>query len=172
MEFLGLTVEQWTDLGGSVLILVVVAVAGRWLVNLLLDRLASRLTRRTSTSLDDTILTAIRPPLYWFLIVLAVKTAINRLNFVPESWDASLGHLSFLLDLAVGFGFAWRLVFSLFAWYGREMAVRTETHLDEQLLPFFRRLALIILGAIGIITLLGHFDIDVRALVPPQGVGS
>jgi len=172
MDFLGLTADQWIDLGLSLLLVAGTVVIGRWLVNFLLGRLAGRLARRTGTSLDDVILTAVRLPLYWFLIVLALKTAVGRLDFVPNSWDQSLDDLFFVLNAAVGFIFLGRLVHNLFIWYGREMAVRTETDLDEQLMPFFRRVALIILGIIGIITLLGHFDVDASALVTTLGVGS
>jgi small-conductance mechanosensitive channel len=72
----------------------------------------------------------------------------------------------------VGFVFAWRLIFGLFVWYGKEMAMLTETDLDEQLIPFFRRVALIILSVIVFITLLDRFDVDVSALVTTLGIGS
>ena len=52
------------------------------------------------------------------------------------------------------------------------MARRTETKLDEQLVPFFRRVALIILSVIAFITLLSRFGVDVSAFVATLGIGS
>jgi small-conductance mechanosensitive channel len=39
-------------------------------------------------------------------------------------------------------------------------------------MPFFRRVALILLTAVGLITLLGHFNVDVSAMVTTLGIGS
>ena len=172
MQVLGLTVDQWIDVGLSALIVLGAALIGRWLVNLLLGRFASHLAKRTSSSLDDTIIQAVRIPLYLLIVFVALKIAIVRLDVVPASWDDPLDSIFFVLNLSVGFIFAWRLLHSLFDWYGQEMAMRTKTDLDEQLMPFFRRLVLILLGIIGLIVLLGRFDVDVSALVTTLGVGS
>jgi small-conductance mechanosensitive channel len=52
------------------------------------------------------------------------------------------------------------------------MALRTESELDEQLLPFFRRVAKVILWVIAIIMVLSHFDVDVSSLVTTLGIAS
>ncbi len=171
MVFLGLTQDQWAELGLSVLLVVGTAVVGRWVVHLLLGRLAGRLVGRTGTALDDAILTAVRGPVYWLAVVIAFRVAIARLDFVPASWDDALGGIFFALNGLVGFAFVWRLTGNLFAWYAQDIATRTETELDEQLIPFFRRLVMIVLFLIGLIMLLGRF-VDVSALVTTLGVGS
>ena len=136
--FLGLSGDQWLDIGLSLVTVVLAAVIGRWLVNLLLGRLGNWLAGRTATSLDDTILEAIRPPLYWALLVLALNAAVGRLDFVSASLEAFLQDLFFVLNAVIVMVLAGRLAHYLMLWYGREMAARTETNLDEQLLPFFR----------------------------------
>lgn len=170
--FLGLTTSEWTDLGISVLIVIGATMIGRLLLSVLLDRAGPWLARRTPSTLDDFILDAMRPPLIALIIVIAFRAGITRLKFVPESWDPWLGNLFFILFLAIGFIVAWRVIYNLFIWYAKEMAARTETDLDEQLIPFFRRVALIILSAIAIISLLDRFNVDVSALVTTLGIGS
>jgi len=173
--FLGLSLEQWLNLGISLIIILLVLIFGRRLVRLILDRGIGRLTRRTKTTIDDglvSILEATRTPLYLLTVVIAFDIAIQRLNFFPESWSDSLGDIFYILYFLVGLIFAWRFVVNFFDWYGRDIAVKTETDLDEQLFPFFRRIALIILGAVAIITLLGHFDVDISAMVATLGIGS
>ncbi len=172
MDFLGLTSSQWLDLGLSALIVVGAAVAGRLLASLVLDRGISRLTGRTHTTLDDVILAAIRPPVLGLIVVLGLELAVERLNFISTSGDVWLDDLFFALYLSVGFVFAWRLLSRLMIWYGKELATRTETSLDEQMMPFFRRVALMILTVIVLVMLLGHFDIDVSAFVTTLGIGS
>lgn len=174
MEFqlLGLTSAHWIDLGISALIVLFTIIIGRWIMALLLDRGIRWMVGKTQTGLDDALLNTIRTPFYWLLVVLAFQIAINRLDFFPESWNDPLDDVFFVLYLSVGLVFAWRFVVNLFNWYGQEMASRTETDLDEQLMPFFRRVALIILGAIGLIILLGHFQVNVSSLVATLGIGS
>jgi len=170
--FLGLSAEQWLNIGISLLIVVATVILGRWLVKLVLDRGLRRLVRKTSTTFDDALLDTLRAPLYMLAIVLAVDISLDRLSFLPESRAEWLGDLFYVLYFIVGLIFVWRFVINFFNWYGREIAVRTETDLDEQLFPFFRRVALIILGSIALITLLGHFNVDISALVATLGIGS
>ena len=170
--FLGLTAEQWLNIGISVVIIVATAFLGRWLIKLILDRILGRVVRKTNTTLDDALFNTLRGPLYILAVVLAFDISLNRLNFTPDTWADPLDNFFYVLYFIVGIIFAWRFVINFFDWYGREIAVQTETDLDEQLFPFFRRVALIILGSIAVITLLGHFDVDISALVATLGIGS
>jgi small-conductance mechanosensitive channel len=166
-----LEASQWIDVGISIGILVITVFLGRHIVDWLLGRLMKSLTKQTKTLLDDAILYAIQLPLYWTLIVLAIRIGFGRLDFLPEMWEEPLTQFYFVLDVIVGFVFIWRLVSGLFQWYGKEMASKTETNLDEQLLPFFRRVTLVFLALIGIIVLLGRF-INVSSFITTLGVGS
>ena len=151
--FFGLTPEQWLQLGASVVLVAATLVIARWLVWLIVDQGLRRLARRSRTSLDDAILNALRTPLYWFLVIFVTEYAIQRLDFIPASWQPWLENIFYVSYLVTGFFLAGKLVHNLFIWYGKEMALKTESELDEQLLPFFRRIALVILGAIGLIML-------------------
>jgi MscS family membrane protein len=172
MEFLGLSSAEWTDVGISALIVVGAVVLGRILVAFFFDRGARWLVGHTRTSLDDVILDAARPPAFLLIVFIALQIAVGRLDFVAFLADQRVSNVFFILYLAAGFIFAWRLTSNLFTWYGKEMSARTETKLDEQLMPFFRRVALIILGIVGLITLLGRFEVNVSAFVTTLGIGS
>ena len=171
-QFLGLSVDQWIDLGISVLIIVVVAVLGRWLVRLVLERGFRRVTGMTETTLDDAILNVVSSSPFWIIFFITFNLAINRLTFVPESWDRALNNIFFLIFLIIGFNLTWRLTVCVFKWYKEEIAHRTETKLDDLLVPFLRRVALIILTAVVTIMLLSYFEVDVSGLVATLGIGS
>jgi MscS family membrane protein len=170
--FLGLSIDQWVEIVISIMIVVITVVVGRWVVKLILDRGVSRLVQRTDTTLDDALLDTLRAPLYMLAIVMALDISFQRLNFTPPAWTDRQADIFYFLYFFVGLIFAWRFVVNIFNWYGREMAEKTKTDLDEQLFPFFRRIALIILGAIALITMLGHFDVDISAMVATLGIGS
>jgi small-conductance mechanosensitive channel len=172
MEFLNLTLDQWIDVGISLLLVVIVVALGHRLVALLLNQGFRRVTRRTRTTFDDTLLEVVRLPVYWLIVVIALQIAVERIDFLPVAWNEPLNNLFFVLYFLVGFLFVWRFVDKVLTWFGHEMALRTETPLDEQLLPFFRRIALILVALIGLITLLSHFGVNVSAMVTTLGIAS
>ncbi len=172
MDVLGLTSEQWIDLGLSALIVLATLILGRWVIYFLLSRILRPITARTRTGLDNALLDAIRPPIYWLAVVLAFQAALRRLDFLPESWEGGLDDMFFILYMAIGFGVAWRLTTRLTKWYAKEVAPKTEIELDEQLMPFLRRVTLILLTLIGLTILLAHFEVNVSALVTTLGIGS
>lgn len=172
MWLLRLALDQWLDIGISVLIILITFTLGRWLVNAVLEKGVHRLTRYTRTTIDDLILDIVRPPLLWGLLLLGVNVAISRLDFLPTAWRSTIEELFRVSYLLVGFLFAWRFVDRFLQWYGRQIAVRTETELDEHLMPFFRRIALIALGLIALITLLSEIGVNVTAMVTTLGIGS
>jgi small-conductance mechanosensitive channel len=170
--FWGLSGQQWIEIGISILILLGVLFLGRWVINLILEKLLLRITKRTKNNLDNQILTAARLPLYFLAVVFALDIALRRLSFLPWDWNTGLKEGFFILYFLVGFVFAWRLVTHFFRWYADEMAQRTETNLDKQLFPFFERIVLILLSTIGIITVLSYYEIDITAMVTTLGIGS
>ena len=172
MNILELTTEQWVDVIISLIIIAAAAVLGSWLVRLLMKQLLSRLFKRTQTTLDDVVLKIVQTPVYLLLVALAAELAFDRLDFLPVSWAEPVDTIFYVAYFMIGYVVIWRLAASLFEWYAREVAPKTETQLDEQLIPFFSRVSQIILGVIGLIIFLSHFNVDVSALVTTLGVGS
>jgi len=170
--FWGLSGQQWIEVGISILILLGVLLLGRWIINLILEKLLFRITKRTKNNLDNQILNAARLPLYLLAVVLALDTALRRLSFLTRDWNTWLKEGFFIFYFLVGFIFVWRLVTHFFRWYEEELAQKTETKLNKQLFPFFERIVLILLSAIGVITLLSYFEINITAMVTTLGIGS
>ena len=172
MQFLGLTGEQWIQVGISIAIIFGTLLLGRWLIRLLVLRLLPLITRKTRSTLDDYLVRAFHPPLFLLAVVYAFDLGLKRIEFLPASWVTPLSEVFYVLYLSTIFITLGRLVNTLGVWYTREVAPKTQTRVDEQLLPFFRRMALILLGMIAAIILLSHFEVDVSGLVTTLGVGS
>jgi MscS family membrane protein len=170
--FWGLTGSQWLEIGISLAILLTVLLLGRIVISFLIEKILLRITRKTKNTLDNLILDAIRFPLYLFAVVLALNIALERLSFLPEEWNYYLEEGFFVLYFLVGFILAWRLVTHIFTWLEDEVSRKTEATLDEQLFPFFQRIVLILVSAIGLITILSHFEINITAMVTTLGIGS
>lgn len=170
--FLGLTTAEWTQIGYSALILVGTLIIGRWLIPFLIDKVLKQFTRRTATTLDNAVLNAARLPLYFLAVVSALDIALGRLEFLPDTWDQWISEGFFILYFLVVFIFAWRLVTHFFDWYSSDVAGKTKSDLEQQLFPFFKRIVLILLSAIGLITVLSHFEVNITAMVTTLGIGS
>ncbi|MGB2897547.1 MAG: mechanosensitive ion channel domain-containing protein, partial [Anaerolineales bacterium] len=172
MQFLSLTVEQWSQIGISALIVLVTVLLGRWLVGFILRRVFRALVKRTESSLDDVFIQALLPSMYLLAIVIALNIGVNRLDFIPGAWHGRMGDIFYVSYFLIAFIALWRIIILVTKWYSREIAPKTETKLDEQMIPLFIRVAQIALVLIALIMLLGHFDVDVSALVATLGVGS
>ena len=141
-------------------------------VGWLLTGIIARFSRRTRSSLDDVIVQAAMFPLRAVILVFAVELALGQLSFIPAGWEETLSRIFFVSYALLLFVFLYQLVGGLVVWYGREVAHRTETELDDKFLDLFRRMALLVLTAVIIIMILDRFGIEVNALIASMGIAS
>jgi small-conductance mechanosensitive channel len=172
MNFADLTQQQWIDIILALVVFLGTALLGRWIIKLLFTRVIRRFTGLTRNTLDDAIIDAIAPPMYWLALLYAFQFALDRMDFLFGQLRFDLDQVYFVLYLLIGFVVVWRLVGNIADWYGEQLAQTGEVELGEQLLPFFRRVILIILAIIAAIILLGYFDIEVSGFVATLGIGS
>lgn len=172
MDFSNLTLNQWIDIGIAVIVLITTAALGRWVIKIIFNRIIRQVTGLTKTTLDDAVLNAIASPLYWLAIIFAFQLALNRLSIVFEQKQIDLDQIYFVLFLLIGFIIAWRLITNIANWYESQLEKTGKVELGEQLLPFMRRVILIVLAIITAIILLDYFDIEVSGVVATLGIGS
>ncbi len=170
---LGLTGEQWKEVATSLLIVLATAVLVRILLGYLLDRVFRRVLKERGKAISRTLIKPIRGPLNILAVLIALDIAILRLDipFIAEQ-SASIRSIFFVLYLLTGFLITWKLIGSLAAWYAADIAPRTESKLDDQLIPFGRRVILIVLSIVVLIALLSRFEVNVSGLVATLGIGS
>ncbi len=163
--------EHLSDLLLAGLVIVVFLALGR-ATGYLIDRFVVRAASRTSTDLDDDIVGAIRRPISGLTLLIGVAISLKLLQFLPAQWITFASNLVFVGFIVIGYLFVYRLTRDTLAWYAANMASRTETMLDDQFIPFFRRLLLIVLSSIAAMVLMQHFGYDITAFVATLGVGS
>jgi MscS family membrane protein len=172
MDFLGLNGQEWLQAGISAGMIVLTLILARPLLNLILDKLIGRLTDWTETKLDNVVINALRPPLYWLIVLLVAQLAIYRLDFDGTETETVVEEVFFTLFAFLVMISLWRLINQVAIWYTTEIAPTTDTPLDEQIVPFARRLLLILLVALTIIIVLGYFEVEISGLVATLGIGS
>ncbi|MFN2146687.1 MAG: mechanosensitive ion channel family protein [Anaerolineales bacterium] len=172
MDFVTLIQTEWQQIAISAGIVIGALILTRPILNFLLDKIIGRITGATRNTLDDALINAIRPPLFWLVIAIALDFSLRRLSFISDDIRASIDTVSYLLYSALTVVVLWRLINAAAGWYTTEIADKSETPLDNQMVPFIRRLALILLIGIAAITILGHFEIEISGLIATLGVGS
>jgi small-conductance mechanosensitive channel len=172
MTFLNLTPTEWEQNIISAVIVLTAAVLARPVLTFILDKLIARLTRFTKSTLDNLIIEAIRPPLYWLVILLALEAALKRLDFLPSSFQSDLAGVTYVLYSLLVLAALWRVINAFAQWYAQDIAEKTDTPLDNQMVPFVRRILLILLVVIVAIIVLGHFEVEISGLVTTLGIGS
>jgi small-conductance mechanosensitive channel len=172
MNIFGFSDQEYIQMSISLGAIVLTLLLGRPILTFILDRIIKQVTKSTKSNIDDLILEAVRTPLFWLIFIIVFQFALNRLDFVIERIDFNLDDLYFTLYILVTFIILVRLVNALIGWYGKEIAPKTDSDLDEQLVPFLRRIVVILMVVIFAIIILGRFDVEVSGLVTTLGIGS
>ncbi len=165
-SILGLTIEDWINVGVSLVMVVVTYLLGTWLTKSVLRRVV----RRTPTEFDDEFLKAIGPHLRWLVVVFALQIATARLRFLSDALRILLGDVFFPLYLAIGFSIAWKLLGFGVDWYRERLAPEEGAERLDPIITLAHRLIQAFLIAMALIILLAHFGINVTAFAASLGI--
>ena len=102
---LGLGIEDWFSLAASLLLVVFAYLIGTWMIRWLIPRL----TARTKTDLDDRLMDVAGNAVRWLIVVLILRFATERLDFISSRLQTALSDVYFLLTLGLGILIVWRL---------------------------------------------------------------
>jgi small-conductance mechanosensitive channel len=105
------------------------------------------------------------------VIIAALDFGLRRLDFLPQQWQEALDTFFYIAYFILGTIFLLRLISGVFTWYGKKLQHEHEMNTAVQMLPFIRRIVMILIGVIALVSLLGQFT-DVSALLATLGVGS
>lgn len=172
MEFAGFSSEQWVQVGISFGILLGALVLTRPVLNFVLDRMVKRVAGISRSRLDDMIIEAVRPPLYWMVVAYALRLSVDRLAFLSNLVDFSFESLYFVLYTVIVVVTFWRLTDAVSGWYQQEAETGPDVKSRNRMAPFIRRVLYILLVMVASIMVLRHFDIEVSGLVTTLGIGS
>lgn len=163
--------EELINIGLAAVIIIGAYILSR-LSGWIARQITERITGRTSNKLDDVLVKAANSPLQAIILIFGVELALARTQLLPPSWDEQVARLTFSLYALFIYLFFYRLIGGLILWYGKTLAKRTASNLDDKFIHLFRRVALLALSVVVVITVLGRYGIEVSALVTTLGIGS
>jgi MscS family membrane protein len=160
------TVQQWAY---------ALAIAvGVWLLSKMLYWISSNILRKavekTKTKLDDILLDTLEQPLILLFTLVGFLVAYHRLEF-PEQIDTWMNRA---YHAAVTVSVTWliaRTVDALIREYLVPYAERTDSKLDDHLLPMVRKGLRSAIWILGIIVALNNAGYNVGALLAGIGIG-
>ncbi|HJO02366.1 MAG TPA: mechanosensitive ion channel family protein [Acidobacteriota bacterium] len=164
--YYGNSINQWATALAIVVGTLVAAKAVYWIFG----NVFRRMTRHTTTEIDDRLVDMLDRPVVALVTALGVWVAIRTLT-LP---DATLALIWNAVQMGMMLAVAWMAarVFDTVIRVALEpMAQETESDLDDQLLPIVRRGGRAAIWALGIIVALNNAGYDVAALIAGLGIG-
>ncbi|MBI2853471.1 MAG: mechanosensitive ion channel family protein [Chloroflexi bacterium] len=138
------------------------SVALGWLARQLL-RWISRRARKTTTQLDDMILSSLHAPVVIMVVILGIYCALWFLPLKSEV-DSIVRRGLLIALVAVGIYAGLAVANALLRWYAKEIAVLTKTALDDRLIPLVRAMVLLTGSFLGVLLILRMLDIENDAI--------
>lgn len=174
--FEGLGLPTWAVELFSAGAMVIAAVFVAGLLVLILNFVKRHLLTTSTRELNSQILDAIKKPALWLLVFAALAITARRLETRFPEGSALLykivGGVIFVGFAAVVTFLMLRLLKIFTTWYAKSVAIRTESKLDDNLLPLAHRIMKIVILVIAAVAILDHFHVDVKGLLAVLGVGS
>lgn len=142
----------------------------KWITSLLLGRL-SKVADKTSFKFDDIVLAALDRPLGWGFVLGGVYAAVMLMPFPKDPVDVHRFLVAMCTSAAtlLGVWFCLRLVDG-FGEYFEAKAARTESKLDDQIVPIARRSLKVFLVLFGAVLFLQNLGYSVGSLIAGVGI--
>lgn len=139
------------------------------IIIIILDRFFKKLAEKTHTDIDQKIIGILRTPIIIIIIVRGIISALTRLDLPGEYTTV----FKFVYNICVILGCTWiafRLFHNVVIYYGKILAKRTDTQLDDILMPVIEKMFMIIIPIIGLILLLQSLGINITVFIAGMGI--
>lgn len=160
------TVGEWAI---SLAIIVGAVIAGK-IIYWIFGNIVKKITSKTKTKIDDIIVDMVEEPVVLALTIAGLWYGLHRLHF-PDNWYVWMGKVYHIL---IAVNITWliaRLLDAIIEEYIVPLTEKTESDLDDQILPVVRKSLRVAIWILGIIVALNNAGYDVGALIAGLGIG-
>ena len=150
------------------------ATALAWLVICLLAYLVvtyllRAVARRLPGEIEDTLLFILRKPLMVLIATFGVVNTLETLSLQPGV-AATLDKLLRTVFMLVLLYVLWRLIKDVIVYYGRGWALKTESRIDDNILPILNVFGPFTILVIGVLMILPMWGLDISSALVGAGV--
>lgn len=153
----------------SLVIVVAAIVIGKFLY-WAIGKFVKTLAAKTKTGLDDILVDKLEEPVVYGIVIIGFYWGFNRLHFT-ESVDAFFASVFMIIFIMNVTWLIARVVDSLIEEYVVPMVERSDSDLDDQLLPILRKTIKAVIWVFGIVVAMSNSGFDVGALIAGLGIG-
>lgn len=166
ITFFGNTLLQYFIFFGILAVSIIVGKIAYYIIK----NVVKVLTKKTDTVADDMLIEVTEHPAIFLIFIIGFYIAYKSLTLAPEAEKTFFNIVLVMLIVNITWFFT-RLVDGLIKYYFIPFSQRTQTDLDDALIPIVRRLSKIILIFISAIIVLDKFGYNVTSLVAGLGIG-
>lgn len=131
-----------------------------------------RVASHTKTDLDDILFKKMEDPARLLVIFTSLYIALNYTYPDIKIGSASLGQL-YVVALMLNVAFALdRFVSTLLEWYMKEIAPKTESKMDDELIPVIEKIIKAAIYAVAFTMMLSNLGIEITPLLAGLGIAS
>ncbi|MCP4111176.1 MAG: mechanosensitive ion channel [Desulfobacteraceae bacterium] len=164
--YYGNTIWRW----GLTLVLIALSIILGKILYWVSSNILKKLTEKTETKLDDILVDMTEEPLVFAGVLIAIWYSFRMLTLPPlvTLWIGKIFYILVIFDIA---WFISRTVDALVEHYIMPLAEKTETDLDDVLLPLARNLFRFVVWSCAIVIALNNAGYDVGAIIAGLGIG-
>ncbi len=170
MDFLNTTVFGTTILNYAYFLFIVLGtIILAKIVYYILKGAISKFTKKTKTKLDDLLMSALEKPFIVLILIFGLQFGLTFLTLENGYGETAQNILGVLLTFTI----AWFVVGVLNSFienYVEHLTKQTESKLDDQILPIFKKGIFAIVFILALISALNNFGYDVTALLGGLGI--
>ncbi len=127
-------------------------------------------TRKTHTEFDDIIINVIETPVILVILIIGLYLGYNQLSLPDYLHDFVWQFIKAIITLAIAL-FAIKLLDEVIEHYLHPLAEKSESDLDDHLVPLIRKVVKYSLIIITVLIILSTFGINVTSAVAGLGIG-
>ncbi len=133
----------------------------------------------TDTLLDDIIILAIGKPIIVAILAVSFYIALTVFIIAPEAMNWTFGDITITgfqfvnsFFIIIGAWIASSFMYNVITTYGKWLASKTDTDMDDQLLPMLEVFAKYLIWFIAFLLILSEFNIDITPMLAGAGIGA
>jgi len=150
----------------SALLIVVLSVISAFFLLWLFSKYLEKIAKKTQTELDDLIFDKTKKPLFCLIVVYGFKNAILYLGL--KGWIIQfVNSLMAVVLIYILIGVSALII----EYWGKNFAKKTQSQIDDVLLPLFHKVVKAILGIILFLWILKIWQINITPYLAGAGIG-
>ena len=136
---------------------------------ILFQKVILRLTKKTKTNIDDSIVEKTSKPISFILLLIGTRLAAIPHSIRPGMLDIIENAISTLIVVIVTYMAI--VIFDIFITnWGKKFAAKTESKFDDEVVVLFQRFSKIVLALVGLIFVLDVWGVKVAPLLASLGI--